>query len=160
MRQIPGQVNYFATRNGEIFSKKKGYFQKMSLFSRGRQGHLGVNLCQNGKYTLHSVHRLIALTFIGGPPTARHVVMHLDDNPINNAIDNLTYGLPAENSAQMTARCRQATGSRVGGAKLTDSLVKAIRENISSGVVQRDLAQGISHGNYHKADKGSGSAVS
>lgn len=141
MRPIPGHPGYFATSRGSIFSRKPGRLFKLTPFKRGRRGHLGVNLSHNGKYVLHSVHRLIAATFIGEPPSARHLVMHLDDDPTNNDVTNLAYGLPSENSAQMTSRDRQAKGERVGGAKLTTGAVLSIRSRLSSGEPAREIAR-------------------
>lgn len=106
----------------------------MRAFVRGRMGHLAVNLTHNGQYQMHSVHRLIAATFIGAPPSKVHIVMHLDDDPTNNAADNLTYGLPKENSRQMVARSRQARGNKIGIAKLSGEVVAAIRADLNSGM--------------------------
>jgi len=44
LRDIPGQPSYQCSRAGKIYSLKSGAPKEMSLFVRGRIGHLGVNL--------------------------------------------------------------------------------------------------------------------
>ena len=62
--------------------------------SRGG-GYLRVQI--NGKH--HYVHRLVALAFLGPPPSENHtMVMHIDSNSANNRADNLEWVTPSENS--------------------------------------------------------------
>lgn len=112
----------------------------MRTFVRDRTGHYGINLMVGGRMRTLAVHRIVALTWIGDPPDLRHVVMHLDDDPSNNAVENLAYGLPAENSAQMVARLRQARGERCARSKLTAANVRDIRDRISRGQKQSEIA--------------------
>lgn len=42
-----------------------------------------------------TVHGLVAAAFLGPRPTG-HEVLHLDGDPLNNRVSNLTYGLRAE----------------------------------------------------------------
>ncbi|MGL5880995.1 MAG: HNH endonuclease signature motif containing protein [Xenococcaceae cyanobacterium] len=45
------------------------------------------------------VHRLMALTFLGSPPTPFHQVRHLNGDPTCNKIENLAWGTAKENAA-------------------------------------------------------------
>ena len=46
----------------------------------------------------YQVHRLVASTFLGLPPTANHwQVNHLDGDPLNNHVSNLCYATPSQN---------------------------------------------------------------
>jgi len=64
---------------------------------RSTNKYLAVALYKNSKHKLISVHRVIALTFIEN--TENHpIVMHLDDNRINNHVDNLKWGTWSENN--------------------------------------------------------------
>lgn len=48
-----------------------------------------------------TVHRVVALTFIGPRPTPKTHIRHLDGNKLNNALSNLAYGTAKENSADI-----------------------------------------------------------
>lgn len=116
----------------------------MRTFVRDRSGHFGVNLTQDGRYRLYSVHRLVAVTWIGPAPSVSHLVMHKNDDPADNAASNLEYGLPADNSAQMVSRRRQARGERCGRSKLKASDVAVIRARLQLGHVQKRIAADFS----------------
>ncbi len=139
LREIPSQSGYFAGEDGSVWSMKSGTFKRMACFIRDESGHLGVNLTHNGVYRLHSIHRLVASTWIGSPPPGT-VVMHLDDDPTNNCVGNLSYGTPAENSAQMVSRRRSARGESHPNSKLNEDQVRKIREMVGCGEKQKDVA--------------------
>lgn len=63
------------------------------------------NLFKNWISEIKSVHRLVAEAFI--PNTNNYpVVMHLDNNPLNNCTDNLKWGMWYHNSQQMANEWR------------------------------------------------------
>ena len=81
-------------------------------------------LCQDGYFsTLYStssgpkrqrVHRLVALAFLGGPPSPeRSHVNHKDGDKENNTVTNLEYVTPAENRAHYLEN-RVANSQRKG----------------------------------------------
>jgi hypothetical protein len=140
VRAIPGQPGYFCGSDGTIWSEKRGSRRRLKVFHRGRQGHLGVNLTHDGVYRMHSVHRLVAITFLGTQPTPTHIVMHRDDVPVHNNATNLLWGLPKENSAQMVARGRQARGEQIPWSKLTRTAAREIRQCIAAGEKQNLIA--------------------
>ncbi|AXV72811.1 hypothetical protein CJO75_01120 [Ralstonia solanacearum] len=45
------------------------------------------------------IHRLVALTFLGPPPSRQHEVAHNDGNRANNIVTNLRWATHAENVA-------------------------------------------------------------
>lgn len=60
-------------------------------------GYPHVSLWRDGRQAwFTAVHRIVALAFIGPRPEGMEV-RHLDGNPENNALANLTYGTPSEN---------------------------------------------------------------
>ena len=62
-----------------------------------KYGHLRVVLCRDGAIYPIQVHQLVMLAFVGPCPEGMEV-RHLDSNPANNALTNLTYGTKAENA--------------------------------------------------------------
>lgn len=64
----------------------------------------------NAKYGLRrKSHQLLCEIFHGLKPFDKAVVMHLDDNPLNNHKDNLKWGTQKENlnTESFIAYCRQ-----------------------------------------------------
>ena len=60
------------------------------------KGYLRVNLSVGGKVTCKYVAHLVAENFIGERPH-KNEVRHLDGNPMNNTLSNLTYGTKSDN---------------------------------------------------------------
>lgn len=58
--------------------------------------HLQVCLTENGKAHWMYVHRLVAIAFLKKRKSC-DVVMHIDDNPKNNNVENLQWGTMKEN---------------------------------------------------------------
>lgn len=112
-------------------------------------------------------HRLVAEAFIGPRPDG-HQVNHRDGCKTNNAVSNLEYVTPRENTrhahAMGLARPRRGDnhplrlrpelilrGEAAGNARLTDAQVKAIRERYGAPprITHRELADayGVSPSN-------------
>lgn len=141
LRPIPGHPGYLAGDDGSIWSTKTSNApRQMRTFPRDKSGHYGVNLTQGGKFRMWAVHVLVAVAWLGPRPSPRHSVLHGDDNPANNTHRNLSWGLPADNSAQMVARQRQAKGERIGISKLSADNVAEIRARLSRGEKGRAVA--------------------
>lgn len=73
------------------------------------------------------VHRMVALTFIGPPPTPRHQVAHNDGSRGNNHWTNLRWATPAENQADRRRHGTYHAGEACGSARLSDADAQAIR---------------------------------
>jgi hypothetical protein len=99
---------------------------------RGKHPYKRVHLSHEGvsKYLL--VHRLVLTAFVGPCPKGEQA-LHKDDNPANNALDNLMWGTPKRNHETINRR-----GERNGRAKLTEDDVLTIR---SSSCSTSELAQ-------------------
>lgn len=56
----------------------------------GSRGYMVICLSKNGKQKVHTIHRLIAKTFLDNPFSLPEVD-HIDSNPLNNALGNLQW---------------------------------------------------------------------
>lgn len=103
---VLGFPGYHITPQGELYKHGKPvkvYFHKRYL--RTRIHYKGVS--KNVK-----IHRLVAEAYLPNPQNLP-LVMHLDDDPLNNRVDNLKWGTYKENrlSAIKTDHMPKLTGS-------------------------------------------------
>lgn len=104
-----------------------------------RSGYMQVSFSVNGVIAMQYVHRLVAAAFIGPCPAGQEV-LHDDDNPANNALDNLKYGTHRKNQADMAERGRSSLGELHGASVLTNQDAAAIRWLWERGERITDLA--------------------
>ena len=127
--------NVLASNKGRIFvlpAVRGNNNRFMSGYiANGRQAgglHIQVKLYDNnGKSAFFYVHRLVAFAWLKRK-IHQNVVMHIDDNPTNNCVDNLMWGTQQQN---MKMRYVNNT-SRGPKKKYTDSLIWEVfgrREN-------------------------------
>ena len=81
---------------------------RTSLGSSREDGYLctstTLRLGSNSQYQTERVHRLVAASFLGMPPSPEHSqINHKDGNKSNNAVENLEYVTPAQNMAHRFA---------------------------------------------------------
>lgn len=86
-----------------------------------------VKLNKNGECKGHGVHRLVALAFLGDPPTPDHVVNHINNMKHDNRVENLEWVTQSENAKLGFIAGRDTTGERNSMAKLTWDQVHEIR---------------------------------
>lgn len=99
-REIPGyDGDYFASNKGRILSLCRNEPRILKPFicsnSGSRTGYYYVEI----RGQKQRVHRLVALAFLENPEE-KPVVHHKDGNPLNNAVENLTYATYAENAQE------------------------------------------------------------
>lgn len=89
-----GQVRSLRGWNG------KEYISRIKILKQAQGGtvpYLFVGLHKDKQIQQVNVHRLVAQTFLDNPDNLP-VVMHLDDNPLNNHVDNLKWSTQKENT--------------------------------------------------------------
>lgn len=85
------------------------------------------------------IHRLVALAFLGEPPTPHHTdVAHNNGIRDDNRVENLRWATRVENMADRVEHGTTNRGERAGRAKLTEVQVLEI---LSSGERNMDIAQ-------------------
>jgi len=89
------------TLEGKTTIRKDGsvrHWKGRVMRGRGTQDvGFRVSLWKDGNNTEFLVHRLVARTFIGDPPSEDYTVNHIDGNRFNNKIENLEWMTRAEN---------------------------------------------------------------
>jgi hypothetical protein len=97
---------YTITEDGMVWSKGKGRWLKPRINVCGYVFYsisLGVGDHALGAFA----HTLVALKYIGKPPTDRHEISHEDDNKMNNHYSNLSWLTHSENILGSYARGRR-----------------------------------------------------
>ena len=96
-----GKIKRLKTIIDAPYMKDSGYrtIPEKELKPQMRGKYKKVSLCKNGNVEVFQLHRVIALAFISNPNNYP-IVLHRDDNPLNNTIDNLMWGTTSMNSKQ------------------------------------------------------------
>lgn len=129
-KNISGYEKYQVSTLGQVKSYK--YREERILKSRkNRRGYLYINLCSNGKYKSHSIHRLVATAFLG---ISDMTVNHKDGNKTNNNIQNLEWLYLDENKKHAQLNNLIPRGERNQRSKLKNKQVFEIRKLRESGL--------------------------
>jgi hypothetical protein len=98
MRKVRGFEKYKITEDGRVWSDFRG--GRWIKPYRNNKGYWCVSLYDGGnKSKVMTVHRLVALTFLGEPPSGKNNVCHKDGDQQNNNVSNLYWGTIKENVA-------------------------------------------------------------
>lgn len=131
-KEAPGFPDYSVSNFGRIKRVtlggnnfcKVGRILKCSLEDNG---YPRVGLYLNKKVIRVLVHRLVAIAFIGPPPTEKHEVAHYDNDRANSCVNNLRWATRKENHADKKIHGTSQCGSRNGNSKLTLDQVEDIK---------------------------------
>ena len=85
------------------YQLKKGVDKKIQTQKSGAYQY--VNLHRDNKNHTRRIHRLVATEFIDNPNNYP-IVMHIDDDPKNNCVDNLQWGTLEMNTKDMILKGR------------------------------------------------------
>ncbi|MBH4603004.1 NUMOD4 motif-containing HNH endonuclease [Staphylococcus aureus] len=127
-KDVPGYEGYYQASNlGRIKSTERivkhncGGPKKISgRILKGhvnKHGYLRVDLSKEGIRKSFSIHRIVAMAFLGGTDL---VVNHIDGIKTNNNINNLEYVTPQENTAHAVRTGLIKNNSRIN----KDSIIK------------------------------------
>ena len=113
-----------------------------------QKGYLYFILRSGDKDKTVLAHRLVALEWIGEPPSPSHEVAHNNGDKRNNHVNNLRWALPVENQADRKRHGTYVAGEDAYSAKLSDDEAEAIRtmyaakgrKYVGGEVVMQDLA--------------------
>jgi DNA-binding transcriptional regulator YiaG len=163
-RAVPGQEGrYEASSLGQV----RSVTHAIRVVRNGRQHSAIVNgrvlgggldssgyrqVCIGRRF--RRVSNVVAETFLG-PRPAGAFVCHNDGDRTNDALANLRYDTPASNARDRALHGTERRGEHRARAKLTDSIVREIRE--ARGLIsQRELAAkyGVSHNTIKQVQLG------
>lgn len=138
---IEDYPGYEISTLGRIRSFKR--FKEGRLLSPGKSanGYLNATLYRYFKRRTHSIHRMVAKSFIENPENKPHI-NHKDSDKTNNRVDNLEWCTPSENiiHAYDNGMIQKSFGERNGNAKLTTEQVKHIKQLRGVGITQQRVA--------------------
>ena len=107
-KHLANYENYEVSSFGQVRNKNTGRILKPSC----NGGYMSVGLSNVGKTKSHSVHRLVALTFLDNPEN-KPQVNHKDKNRSNNNINNLEWCSALENNIHKSSTLIQKTNQNL-----------------------------------------------
>lgn len=146
---IPGFPGYYISKRGNLWSHRKGSWRKLKPHLNKLWGRYQCLLTNNqGKKVLCKISRLVAMAWIPNLDN-KSVVMHLDDNPLNNHVDNLRWGTQKQNmeDARKNGKLR-GSSCKASRAKLSKKDLILIFKLKAKGLYYKDIAKrlGVSVG--------------
>lgn len=123
-----------------LISDKHGATSGHCLKAGDVRGYRQVILRKEGRSHSGLVHRLVAMAFVGLPPTPKHQVNHKDLNKSNNVPENLEWVTQTQNNRHAAPLIPRLRGE-ANHSKLTEDQVREIRRRYAAGgVTQQALA--------------------
>jgi hypothetical protein len=149
-RPIPAWPEYQVSENGDVrrVGRATGAVVGRILkpFLNKTTRYVSVCLSRPGSYARIDLHRLVAITFLGSPPSPDHLVAHNDGTRRNNHHSNLRWATQKENLAD----CRKHGTAMIGSAnprtRLDEIDVRAMHRMKGFGVPRSVIADGFGLG--------------
>ncbi len=147
-RDVHGFAGYRVGADGSVWSawRHNGHQARAlgALWRRMRpspdgDGYLGVNLFCGGKPRRRKVAALVLEAFVGPRPAGMQTC-HNDGDNQNNTVGNLRWDTARANQHDRRKHCTDQRGERGGNARLTETLVRAIKGALVTGAQCKRLA--------------------
>lgn len=143
---VPGWPSYEVSTCGQV--RRRGpatgavVGRVLRQLLNPKTGYRSVCLSAHSIQKRVDVHRLVAMTFLGPQPSARHLVAHNDGIRTNNCVTNLRWATQADNLSDCRAHGTALVGSRNPMAAVTELDVRAIRRMKAFGIPRAVIAEG------------------
>lgn len=124
---MPGFDAYEVSSKGRVRRIKRGRSTRVGLILKPqphKHGYVYYILYIDGVGFSVLAHRLVAMVFIGPPPSEQHQAAHYDGCRINNTPENLRWALPADNHADMYRHGTMLIGKKHPLFKVTDDVIR------------------------------------
>lgn len=156
-RRVPGYEGiYSVSRIGQVRRDMRfaGTNAKLLKLSLGTDGYEYVRLSKGGVQRYFSIHRLVALCFLGECPKGCNV-NHKNGDKTDNRLENLEYVTYSENSRHAYRKGLAPVGEKHGLSKLTTEKVKEIKRLLKTMDVTRTAkAAGVPYSTVNAIAKG------
>jgi hypothetical protein len=98
-RPVQDYPDYQVSNLGRVKSAKvwRGVAGRILAPATNTWGYLCVNLCNNNRSSIHTIHRLVAVTFIPNPD-GKPEVDHINRDRTDNQVSNLRWSTRSENN--------------------------------------------------------------
>jgi hypothetical protein len=123
IRPIDFLPNTLISRDGKLWRNGKE-----KKFTVGPIGYEVVSFSTNNKTKTYYKHRLLLHAFVSECPVGCEA-LHINGNRLDNRLDNLRWGTRKENVSDAIKHGTATIGSKNGAAKLTDEMIKTIRQS-------------------------------
>ena len=131
---VPGDYPYEVSDKGRVRNLRTGHVLTPMMPGSRRPSAQRAKVRVSTKPRVDLEVGALVLTMFYGPRPDGAVVMHLDDDPTNNRIDNLRWGTPADNARDMARK------GRGGNQRLGPEQVADIKRRRTAGERGRALA--------------------
>jgi hypothetical protein len=146
-RPVPGWPEYEVSEWGDVRRAQAGKGTRagrpLKPWRNIKSGYPTVGLWRDNCQHRTTVHKLVAIAFLGKPPSPEHVVAHNDGSRENNHWTNLRWATQRENMADCARHGTDNRGTRNGQAKIDEICVTAIRKMAAMRIPQRVAAEGF-----------------
>jgi hypothetical protein len=148
-RVVPGFPDYLISENGDVVratftGNRKGRPGDVIQSKIADNGYSRVNLWNEGVCSAFSIHRLVALAFLGTPHRITDEIRHLDGNKQNNHFTNLAWATRQENHADKVVHGTAQRGERNPNGKLTEQQVFEIKSRLPCNLSKLAREYGVS----------------
>lgn len=137
--EISGYSNYRVGDDGSVWSKARTGIWRPLKKTISNRGYELVGLYADGRSRQFFVHKLVLSAFREPCPPGLQC-RHLDGNPANNLLTNITWGTPKENADDRTAHGRSPIGSKHALARLKETDAASILNRIAAGEKHSEIA--------------------
>lgn len=143
---VPGFDAYEVSDYGRVRRIRGGQGARAGVILRqtirkNKTPYRTVGLYRNGKGYTTLVHQIVALAFIGEPPTSQHVVAHFDGDENNMHVSNLRWATHTENMEDMRRHNRLQRGESHYKTTLSVGDVIKIRGLKECGETAKNISQ-------------------
>jgi hypothetical protein len=120
--KLPNSISKMPNGGVRLYETKPTYGTKTKASKTARHEYMGVI---SSKFGNLKIHRLVCEAFHGPAPFERAVVLHLDENALNNRPENLRWGTQKENlnMPKFIEYCKSRTGEN-------SAVVKGIKRKL------------------------------